>query len=401
MTAMPAPTASCYNHPVFDRVCASCRLAAQEQIAEIHEEQERSRNVLGTVLPLEVVPDYDEPPTDDEPEPPRSLLSSMRSGDWLDAQEFPPLEWIVDGILPEGFGLLVAPPKAGKSWMVAGIGLACAVGGFAFGKIGVKPRPVLYLALEDGHRRLQSRFRTLTEGAPIPPRIHVIISAHPTQVPGMIAEFLTVYAAQKPLIILDTLGKVKPPKQAGQESYSADYAIGSKLKALVDSVPGSCLLAVHHTRKAESADFVDAVSGTQGIAGSADFVLVLSRKRKDTAAVLAVTGRDVPENEYALTTDDGRWTLDGQDLLDAAATVDKRAATQKLGDRSLDVLSHVAANGPTTPGVIAAKFDMDNKTAGVYLSRLYESGRIARPKRGHYDRLPTGVETVESVETDD
>jgi hypothetical protein len=57
-----------------------------------------------------------------------SLLTGMRDGAWLDAQEFPPHEYAVPGIIPEGFGLLVAPPKAGKSWLVAGIGLACAVG---------------------------------------------------------------------------------------------------------------------------------------------------------------------------------------------------------------------------------------------------------------------------------
>ncbi|MBF6233771.1 AAA family ATPase [Nocardia farcinica] len=343
-------------------------------------------------------PDEYEPPTD---EPARSLLSGMVDGAWLDAQEFAPLEWLVDGILTEGFGLLVAPPKAGKSWMVAGIGLACAAGGYALGSILVKQRPVLYLALEDGHRRLQTRFRTLTEGQPIPRGMHVIISAQPNQVSSMIGEFLHLHRAAKPLIILDTLGKVKPAKQSGQESYSADYTFGAQLKALVDSVPGSCLLCVHHTRKQESADFVDAVSGTQGIAGSADFILVLSRKRKDEHAVLAVTGRDVVENEYALITEGGRWRLDGMDLTDAAATVERRKDAGSLGDRSMDILAHVIANGPTTPRDIAEAFGMDNKDASKYLSRLYETGRIAKAKRGTYDRLSTGVESVESVENDE
>ncbi|MFD6221254.1 AAA family ATPase [Nocardia asteroides] len=338
---------------------------------------------------------------DDFPESKRSLLASMRSGSWLDAQVFPPLEWIVEGILPEGFGLLVAPPKAGKSWMVAGIGLACASGGLAFGMIPVKPRPVLCLALEDGDRRLQSRFRTLTEGAPIPAQIHRIISARPADVSGMVAEFLTMHGDGSPLIILDTLGKVKPPKQVGQESYAADYAIGSKLKALVDSVPGSCLLAVHHTRKAESADFVDAVSGTQGIAGSADFVLVLTRKRKETGAVLAVTGRDVAENEYALVTEGGRWTLDGQDLLDAAATVERRKETQNLGDRSADIYAFVVDHGPVTPAQVAAKFSMDNRQASNRLGQLAKAGRIAKTGRGTYSRNPRDGESSESGESDE
>ncbi|MDO3647676.1 AAA family ATPase [Nocardia mangyaensis] len=325
----------------------------------------------------------------------------MVSGAWLDAQVFPELEWQVEGILPEGFGLLVAPPKAGKSWMVAGIGLACASGGFAFGKIPVKPRPVLYLALEDGHRRLQSRFRTLMEGNRIPADIHLVTQAQPFEVPSMIDEFIGIHTGAKPLVILDTLGKVKPPKSAGQESYSADYAIGSRLKSVIDSEPGASLVAVHHTRKAESVDFVDAVSGTQGIAGSADYVLVLSRKRKETAAVLAVTGRDVPENEYALTMDDGKWLLDGMDLLDAAAAVERRRDSASLGDRSMDVLAHVAANGATTPADIASKFGMDNKVASNLLSRLHESGRIAKPKRGTYDRISTGGESGESGESDE
>jgi RecA-family ATPase len=206
-----------------------------------------------------------------------TLLGSMVSGRWLDEQVFPPLNWAVPGVVPEGFGLLVAPPKAGKSWMVAGLGLACAAGGYALGKIAVGRRPVLYLALEDGHRRLQSRFRTLMEGAAIPDGIDVVVKATAHDVPGVIAEWLDRHPGRAPLVILDTLGKVKPPKSAGEDSYAADYRIGTRLKELIDAVPGATLLVVHHTRKAESPDFVDAVSGTQGIAGSADFVLVLSR----------------------------------------------------------------------------------------------------------------------------
>ena len=77
-------------------------------------------------------------------------------------------------------GLLVGPPKKGKSWLVANIGLAVAAGGLALGVIPVTQRPVLYLALEDGHRRLQSRFRRILGfGQPIPADIEVITKATP------------------------------------------------------------------------------------------------------------------------------------------------------------------------------------------------------------------------------
>ncbi len=316
------------------------------------------------------------------------LLDEMRNGTWLDAQRFPELEWSVDGIIPEGFGLLVAPPKAGKSWMVAGVGLACAAGGYALGKIAVTKRPVLYLALEDGHRRLQSRFRVLMEGEPIPAGVQVITKAQPHEVPLMIEEYLALHPGQKPLVILDTLGKVKPPKRAGEDSYAADYAIGGKLKDLIDAVPGATLLVVHHTRKAESEDFVDAVSGTQGIAGSADFILVLRRKRQAAEAVLSVTGRDVPENEYALTTEGGLWSLDGPDLASAAAAVKTRKNTENLGDRSAEAAAFVVRRPlGTRPADLATHLEISSNDAGTYLRRLHESGRIGKRTRGIYTPL--------------
>lgn len=43
-----------------------------------------------------------------------SFLTAMVDGEWLDAQHFPPLAWSVQGIVPEGFGLIVAPRRPGS-----------------------------------------------------------------------------------------------------------------------------------------------------------------------------------------------------------------------------------------------------------------------------------------------
>ena len=96
--------------------------------------------------------------------PPLLLLDKLAvNGEWLDEQKFNDLEYAVDGIITEGLGLLVAPPKKGKSFLVADVGLAVAAGRSALGAIPVTKRPVLYLALEDGHRRLQNRFRRILD----------------------------------------------------------------------------------------------------------------------------------------------------------------------------------------------------------------------------------------------
>jgi hypothetical protein len=128
-----------------------------------------------------------------------SVLDRLsHNGAWLDAQEFTPLEYAVDGIIPEGLGLLVAPPKKGKSWLVGNVGLAVASGGLALGAIRVIQRPVLYLALEDGHKRLQNRFRRMLADGPIPEGIEVVTRATPAEATAAIAEFMERHASEKP-----------------------------------------------------------------------------------------------------------------------------------------------------------------------------------------------------------
>jgi len=65
--------------------------------------------------------------------------------------KFPAPAWIVPGILPEGFVILAARPKKGKSWLALNIAVAKASGGCALGRpdLRLEPAKVLYLALED------------------------------------------------------------------------------------------------------------------------------------------------------------------------------------------------------------------------------------------------------------
>jgi RecA-family ATPase len=69
----------------------------------------------------------------------------------LDDIDIAELSWMVPGLIPEGFGILAAAPKIGKSWLVLSLGLAVAMGAPFLG-VPVEQRPVLYLALEDGKR---------------------------------------------------------------------------------------------------------------------------------------------------------------------------------------------------------------------------------------------------------
>lgn len=345
--------------------------------------------------------DYPEP-SEDELDPDyeddtQRLLSLVRTGDWLDGQQFAPLKWAVNGLIPQGFGLFTGPPKAGKSWAALDVALAVASGGLALGTIPTgQPRPVLYLALEDGDARLQWRSRRLLgDGTPIPANLHTVTRIAARDVLDLIRAWLQKHGHRNPLVLLDTLGKVMPPALPGEGAYQRDYRIGGHLKAIVDAHPGVTLLVVHHVRKMAGDDWMDSTSGTNGLNGSADFTLNVHRPRGEDSGSLRVTGRDVPEGSYAVTCAEGRWTLDGADLAQAAAAAEQRAVTESLGDRSAEIVEFVAGHPDgTTPAEVALALGMDGRTAAVYLGRLHSAGRLRKPKRGLY----TPVGNVVSVD---
>ena len=316
----------------------------------------------------------------------RLLATRVRNGSWLDEQVFPALQWAVPGVIPEGMGLLTGPPKAGKSWAVLGVGLAVADGGCAFGKIPTgTPRPVLYLALEDGDRRLQDRCRQLLIGEPIPALFEYVTTSTPTEVPVLIGAWLAQHASERPLVMLDTLGKVMPPSSPGESAYARDYRVGGVLKQLVDVHPGSTLLVVHHIRKQAGEDWMDSTSGTNGLNGAADFTINLNRARGESSATLRVTGRDVREGEYAMNNVDGSWYLDGRTLDEAERNAEQTKATAGLGDQQADIVRLVNASpGGVRASEVSNELDIDATKARVYLNRAADAGRIHKIARGLY-----------------
>jgi 5S rRNA maturation endonuclease (ribonuclease M5) len=312
------------------------------------------------------------------------LLAGVRDGAWLTSQEFPPLRYAVPGLIPEGFTLLIGAPKIGKSWLVLDVLLGAAAGGLILGRIAPgEPRPVFYLALEDSDRRMQDRCRALLgDREPIPSRF-----AYVTRIePGLILATIGAWLERSPgtgLVVVDTLGKVMPPAMQGESAYGRDYRIGSAIKSLADKYPGLAIVVCHHDRKASADDFIDSVSGTHGLAGAADTIAVLGRRRQSGEGLLKVTGRDIAENEYALILSDGKaWQLDGASLTGAAALAAQRAATMNLSATSADVIRFISDHPEGVRAKdIAARFGKD---VYQYLGRLVDLGRIDKAGRGFY-----------------
>lgn len=318
----------------------------------------------------------------------RELLADVRDGAWLDKQEFPPLRYAISGLIPEGFTIKVGPPKAGKSWLILGLLLAVASGGTALGRVSTgRPRRVFYLALEDGDRRMQDRCRALLgEGEPIPELFCYKTRATPQSVLPVIKAWMRRHP-DTAMVVIDTLAKVMPPALQGESSYQRDYRVGSALKKVADDHPGLSVVVLHHDRKASAEDFVDAVSATHGLAGAADTIIVLSRKRQSDEGLLQVTGRDVQESEYAIKLVSGDWQLEGATLASAAQAARSRHAEQDLSGPMADVKRFVGQH----PSGVRAK-EVAEKFGGnayQYLKRLQEMGRIDKLGRGTYAPVPS------------
>src|SRR5215212_7124275 len=241
------------------------------------------------------------------------ILKNALSATELLAIEFPKPRWIVPGIVPEGTTILAGKPKMGKSWFALGTSLAVAAGGVALGTQRVERGAVLYLALEDNPRRLQSRLKKLLPGGEAPEGLE-LATQWPRLGDGGL-EALEAWLNAHPdarLVVIDTLAKFRAG-QAGKNIYKEDYeAVESLVELAADH--NVAVLIVHHLRKLGADDPLDQVSGSIGLTGGADGALVLNRERGRADAYLYVTGRDIEEEkELALSWDSttATWKIAG------------------------------------------------------------------------------------------
>ena len=153
---------------------------------------------------------------------------------------------IIDGLLYPGTYLFAGAPKVGKSFLMAQLAYHVSMGLPLWG-YPVHKGTVLYLALEDDHRRLQGRLYRMfgMDGTN-----DLLFAIYAKQLGLGLEEQLKKFVRQHPdtkLIIIDPLQKVR--EVGGDKySYANDYEVVGKLKRLADDC-GICLLLVPHTRK--------------------------------------------------------------------------------------------------------------------------------------------------------
>ena len=226
-------------------------------------------------------------------------LETITASSLLDKQFVPQYE-LIEGMLAPGLYILAGASKIGKSWLVLQIA-HCVSMGLPLWERKVQKSEVLYLALEDTERRIQSRLMRICGG-----ETGEIAFATEAEVLGRgFEEQVTNYLHKHPqakLVIVDTLIKVREMNSRGS-AYADDYATMTAFKRIAEQY-GITMLIVHHTRKQEAGDIMDMISGTTGIMGCADGAMVLERPlRRVPKGSISMTGRDFQDAKISLTQD--------------------------------------------------------------------------------------------------
>lgn len=303
----------------------------------------------------------------------KSWRSFVMTGAALQAMTFPPVAFVIPGLVAEGLMLFAGRPKIGKSWFALDVCIAVAAGRFCLGDRQPLTGDVLYAAMEDNPRRLRRRMAKILRSSAEtwPARLTLATEWRRLDKGGVedLGEWIDA-AANPRLIVLDTLAAVKPIKTTN--GYTEDYGSLEALHRLANE-RGVAIVVLHHTRKMEAEDPIDAVSGTLGLAGVADTVAVLTRSGKGPS--LYLRGRDIEEAEHAMafSAETCRWTILGD------------AAEVRRSDERNRIMEVLKASGtPMGPTDIAASAEMKNENVRFLLHKMVKDGEVKTEGRGRY-----------------
>ena len=308
---------------------------------------------------------------------PHANIFSARA---LSEMTFAPLRWAIPGLLPEGLALLAGRPKFGKSFLSLQMAVAVATGeGRAFGVPEIEAGDVLVCALEDSRRRLKERLARMYPFGGAPERLH-FATAWPRIGQGCIGA-LDAWCDEHPqarLIILDTWRAIKPPGSPRGSAYDEDANAAAPLLEFGKRRPGLANLVVHHVRKTDADDVFDTISGSHGLTGIFDTLMVLARH--GAGAKLVAQGRDLDGYEKALERDrrTGGWIVNGEVI-----------PLAKTGERQelLDLLAK--AEGALSLSEIAEMVGKKPDAVRHLLKPLVEEGSVTQPGHGRYALVPS------------
>ncbi|WP_019009567.1 AAA family ATPase [Deinococcus aquatilis] len=296
----------------------------------------------------------------------------------LMATEFPPQQFIVEGLLPVGLCMVAGAPKIGKSWLTLDLVISVALGRPFLNRV-TQQGAVLYLALEDSPRRLQERLNRIAPGtawetAPL----EIWTEIDPIDEGGLAAVRGWLEVADCPRVIaFDVWGKFDSRGTGTKDEYARITQTLQPLQAIAAEF-GVAVVLIHHTKKTQGEgsagnDPYDQIMGSRGLTSNMDLTMMLTRTRLQRDAVLSMTGRDVEENAIQLTFDKAscQWN-------EATHTSGPSFSPEK------QLVMDTVSAGFTKATTIAAHLGKSRTSVTNHLSDLVRDGHLVRLGGGEH-----------------
>lgn len=236
-------------------------------------------------------------------------------------KDYEPIEEIVEGMLTSGLFFLASKPKLGKSFLTMQLCHSIATGTPFLGRPVIQGT-VLFVALEDNERRINSRAKLMD----LDECDNFLLSfTSPKLMEGLeealVKKIHTVRADPNmldvKLIILDTFIRAKSSKKVGgNDAYEEGSFLIDKFQRdmLAENV---CAMANTHDKKGDERkgeDTINRMIGTTAYQGQ-DGNWRLDRARGtgivDPETTMTIVARDLPEQEYQIKLNNGTWTMVG------------------------------------------------------------------------------------------
>jgi len=179
------------------------------------------------------------------------------------------------------------------------------------------------------------------------------------------------------------LAKMRPVPGRHEQAYAADYRAIEGAQRLAGQYQVGIVFN-HHLRKMSSEDDAfDDVSGTLGLTGAADTIILM--KRHSGLTKICVRGRDIEEAEFAaeFNRNTCRWRLVGE-----AEDVFRSHERQRI----IAALKQAAPDPMSIGDIMAATERRDRNATKSLLHKMKTAGEVTSEK-GYYSLPPTDLPT--------
>ncbi|MDX5364649.1 MAG: helicase RepA family protein [Pseudazoarcus pumilus] len=225
---------------------------------------------------------------------------------WALTAPLPPLDFVLPGLLPGTFGLVVAPGATGKSQLALDIAASLALGRPIAGGLfpASPPGKVVFLAGEESDRLLAERIRCLLRlDEQGDPGLHNNLILLP-----MAGESCTLLANGRPTSLYDELRTISQGARlviidplrrmhGGDENNSCEMTRFVVAMEQLAKATGAALICLHHANRASHVDTSsqNAARGSSALVDGARWQLNLSRLDEKTADQHMISDAERPQ----------------------------------------------------------------------------------------------------------